>query len=322
MKRWKKRIHKIPEETLQQLKMTGGSVRVGVVKAVSPEEFDLGLYEHLGVKLDHTGQVQDGSEITPDPERGPWSRKNVEGWEEKHKDLPMVSYTIPIEVPNWGDWSKGSHTIEWEKKKYQVTYHHPQFLTIKSRVLGRNEDGYPLVRFLIERPVEVGKDGWLDTLFFYANLMVENTGAYDFYSTEATLRDYLAKERVAWQLFPADEGGKVVRLICNSTQIHERRDIKRIEERVETLQSLRPQKLVIGTDGFQSYFGAVVRNDLVVFENVRYGNAIYVMNEQWKTLTKRSRSELMASKPGQFTRITHTRGWKRRLKNEVQRRLA
>ncbi len=27
MKKWKKRVHKIPEETLQQLEVSGGSVR-------------------------------------------------------------------------------------------------------------------------------------------------------------------------------------------------------------------------------------------------------------------------------------------------------
>ena len=47
--------------------------------------------------------------------------------------------------------------------------------------------------------------------------------------------------------------------------------------RYEFFMSLNPEKLVYSSSGFQRHFGTIVKDDLVVFENVHNGNAIYVM---------------------------------------------
>ena len=60
-------------------------------------------------------------------------------------------------------------------------------------------------------------------------------------------------------------------------------------------------------------------DDLVVFENIDYGNAIYVMYEDWQELSQKSRVELRASQDN-FTRIQHTKHWKYRLRAEIKKR--
>jgi hypothetical protein len=94
-----------------------------------------------------------------------------------------------------------------------------------------------------------------------------------------------------------------------------------VEERYEFLMGLKPQQLVYGTSGLQRYFGALIRDDLIVFENVRYGNAIYVMFEDWQELSKRTRAELLSGRYGKnFERVMHGAGWKGKTRRIVAER--
>ena len=61
------------------------------------------------------------------------------------------------------------------------------------------------------------------------------------------------------------------------------------------------------------YFGAICEDDFIVFENTRYGNAIYVMYEAWPELSKRSRIDLLKGPRDDFERIEHNRGWEDRV---------
>ena len=60
------------------------------------------------------------------------------------------------------------------------------------------------------------------------------------------------------------------------------KDKKDITERYDYLMSLKPKKLIYGASGLQRYFGALITDNLVIFENIEYGNAIYVMYDNWE----------------------------------------
>ena len=75
---------------------------------------------------------------------------------------------------------------------------------------------------------------------------------------------------------------------------------------------------LIGTTGFARYFGAKFGEDFVAFENIRYGNAIYIMRENWQTLSQKSRIELMTGRYEEVIRIEHRRGWGARLSSYVR----
>lgn len=95
---------------------------------------------------------------------------------------------------------------------------------------------------------------------------------------------------------------------------------QRFEERYDLLEDLRPVAFVNGTGGFSRYFGAKFADDLVVLENTDYGNAVYVMFEEWETLSQRSRTELLAGGTNGFVRIIHKPGWETTLRELVARR--
>lgn len=64
--------------------------------------------------------------------------------------------------------------------------------------------------------------------------------------------------------------------------------------------------------GSSAYFGAQFADDVVVFENINFGNAAYVLYEGWKEMSKLSRTELLRDE-NSFDRIVHSKGWEKRL---------
>jgi hypothetical protein len=92
-----------------------------------------------------------------------------------------------------------------------------------------------------------------------------------------------------------------------------------MEQRLATFARLQPTHFVSGTSGFIRYFGAKYADDFVVFENVRYGNALYVIFERWQELSQRNRIDLLKGDREGFERIEHRDGWEDRLEAMLQR---
>ena len=79
--------------------------------------------------------------------------------------------------------------------------------------------------------------------------------------------------------------------------------------------SLKPKQLVFGESGLRRYFGAQIDEDLVVFENVQYGNAVYILFKEWKETSKLSRLELLSGIHGDtFERVVHVNGWEDKIR--------
>lgn len=79
---------------------------------------------------------------------------------------------------------------------------------------------------------------------------------------------------------------------------------------------------IVGFGGTSRYVGAKVASNLVVFENIHYGNAIYVIRRNWKTLSKMSRTELLTGHSQVIDRVIHSgSNWELKLKNIVKARL-
>ena len=54
----------------------------------------------------------------------------------------------------------------------------------------------------------------------------------------------------------------------------------------------------------------LLQNDIVILENVRYGNAIYIFYEDWQVLSKLTKIELRNEDSRKFDRISHSPNWK------------
>ena len=76
--------------------------------------------------------------------------------------------------------------------------------------------------------------------------------------------------------------------------------------------SLGAEKIIVGIDSFNGYIGAKLEDDIVVFDNVRFGNAVYILREDWETLSKKTKRELLQMK-GVAYRIPHLQGWRHKV---------
>ena len=124
-----------------------------------------------------------------------------------------------------------------------------------------------------------------------------------------------------WELLPIGERDVDINKFAAKFRLKKDSDIERLVDRYDVLVKLEPDEFISGTSGFRRYFGAKFADNLVVFENLEYGNAIYVMYEDWKTLSQKTRIELLKGDNRGFDRILHTKNWKVQLDFLVRKAL-
>jgi len=313
-----KNFRHVPQDVRQRLETFAlDDVVAACAKRLRPQ--DVGRYGRLGLRLEN-GQLVVPPPFVPDASAGKYSRFNVEGKEVIRRDLPKTQKEFCFYAPDWGDWSHGSHLVCHTRDVYQRDFIPPKEVELTITMLD-NRDGTFLVKFAIDQVINRRSADFEADLLYNLNILQENIGAADVFPSEATLADYSATIRVDWELLPVGQLGPheaVNRLLRGKRPITaEQRAI--MEERLGTFARLRPTHFISGTSGFIRYFGAKYANDFVVFENIRYGNALYVMFERWQDLSQRSRIDLLKGDREGFERIEHREGWEERLKAMLQR---
>jgi hypothetical protein len=152
------------------------------------------------------------------------------------------------------------------------------------------------------------------------NLLQENTGVCNLFKSDMTLEEYQKTISVAWEILPVGTRDQVLAKIYKLLKMTKSNDGV-IEERYDVLEKLKPINWVAGSSGMQRYFGAVFESNVVVFENVRYGNAIYLMKDKWEELSKKTRGELVRDFEKDIVRIIHRKGWQSNLRLEIKKAL-
>jgi hypothetical protein len=313
-----KNFRQIPDEVRRRLETFAlDDVVAACAKRLRPQ--DVGRYSHLGLRL-VSGQLVVPPPFVPDAGGGKYSRANVEGKEVIRHDLQKIQKEVCFYAPNWGDASNGMHLVCHTRDVYQRDFIPPKEVELAITVLD-DRDGSFLVKFAIDQVINRRSADFDAELLYNLNILQENVGAADVFESEATLADYAATIRVDWELLPVGQLGAheaVNRLLRGKRPVTaEQRAI--MEERLTTFSRLRPTHFISGTSGFIRYFGAKYADDFVVFENLRYGNALYVMFERWQELSQRSRIDLLKGDHEGFERIEHREGWEDRLEAMVER---
>lgn len=318
-----KNYRKVPEWITAKLDMLNSPFVVAACAQKLPKaEIEAGKFTHLGITLEK-GDIVCVKSFMPKYDAGRASKKNVEGEEIVLRDLPMVTKTFVVETPNYGDWSNGSHEVSMEREVYQREHVPPSENEISVELVGKEEadDNY-IFRFAVTEVMDTKAGDFENRLLFNLNLLLENVGAADVFASEATMQEYLKTLFVNWEILPPGEReGNINRILSN---LPEDPDIKKkVMDRYDFLAKLRPEAFIHGHGGFKRYFGAKFSDALVVFENVEYGNAIYVMYADWKEKSQQSRQELLAT--GQegktFTRIPHRERWKKEVQELLKKHL-
>jgi hypothetical protein len=319
---WKRNFIKLPpaaERTLTKQAAAGSGVVVAAcTKHIPLSAIRAGQYSHLGIGIDSSGAVVFPPQAAPHPLAGKYSERNANGQNITRRDLPKVQKTWHWTFPAFGDWSKpvtASHT----KDVYQVEYKAPEEAMINIELLKELAGSDPtyIFKFSIDRSLDPAAPEAASRLLAHINLLQENTGTSGVFPGDAGTSAYLQAAQVAWELIPVGNRDAVLLRLFSKTGKFDDEARRKAIERYDLLNSMRPQNWISGSTGFQRYFGAQFGNNLVVFENLAYGNALYLMKENWQALSRLSRGELIDKHSDKVMRITHTPGWQARLKAAV-----
>jgi hypothetical protein len=311
-----KNFRRVPNQIIERLQnFSLDDVVIATAKRLRPE--DIQKYSHLGLG------IANGNLIVPEPfvpnaSAGKYSKINIEGLDYKRIDLPKIQKEICFFASGWK--SRSTHLVCNTREVYQVDFVRPKEVELSITLLEEG-DGLYLIKFAIEQVINKHSPDFKEEILYNLNILQENVGSVDVFPSQATLADYAATIRVEWELLAADQLGAseaVTQLLAGKRHLTaEQRLI--MEERIAIFKRLRPTHFICGSSGFVRYFGAKYADDFIVFENARYGNAIYVMHENWQELSQKSRMDLLKGNREQFERLEHRDGWEDRLEAMLQR---
>ena len=319
---WKQNYLRIPDSILHKIgALPNDEFVVACVRRLRSLDAAGGLYAHLDIRVDQDRLVVP-ERIVPRPDVGRYSTYNVGGREIVRRDLPKVTKTYSWDAPNYGDWSKGSHEVSMDRDVNQREFLPPPELALTMEILAEEEVGDKqfVLRFTVGEMLDRRRPEFEQSLLFDLNLLQENVGGVDIFASDARLDEYLDTIYVDWELLPPGTREDTIARVLAGVKGPTEELRRKLVDRYRLLEELQPVAFVQGRSGFRRYFGAKFTEDLVTFENLEYGNAVYVMYEDWQTLSQLSRLELLSSARQGFTRVIHRDGWMDRLKKLIAQR--
>lgn len=321
MAKWKKSFKSIPPKTKAKID-TAKEDRLRVVagKKVDTADIEAGAYAHLKL-TDPSVDVGNRWEVVPDPTMGTRSKRNSEGWEVIRKDLPKYTKYFYHDIQNFGDGSTyGWSTVGIPREIYHRDSFPPYLFHIEVEIKERLRDGSLGVVFRIDESFDRTSETFSDDILFAINLLQENTGVHDI--SEDDDPDIIFTGELSWQLFPPGDVDEVIGEILKGSIRSEPPDKDEVRQRLELFEEFEPTQYLKGLGGNDHYVGAKYTDDLVVFENFKHGNALYVLYEDWEALSQLPRRDILRLPTSKFDRIIHTEGWQNRFAVLMQNELS
>jgi len=317
----RKNINKIPETIYKKLEtITSNEIVVGCAIKFRKEDILSGKLSGLGIKLDQNG-LQFPLSVIPSKDSGKYSNININGREIVRKDLPKEIHYNSVESPNYGDSYNGTHTVNLPYEKYPRDFQPPRELEILINCKDSKPDlSSYIIAFQIQEVLDKSTKDFKEKLFEDLNLLQENIGTFDIEAANIPITEYAKSLHVSWEILPPGTLDDIIqRIFHGKTPTTQEKNTAK--ERYDFFQSLKPKSLVFGQSGFRRYFGALLEDNLVVFENIEYGNAVYILFDKWEELSKLSRIDLLSGNFGtSFERVIHNTGWKSDVRNIVAAR--
>jgi hypothetical protein len=311
----KKNYLKVPRHLLDRLAaLAVDDIVVACVRHLSPAE--VGNYTHLNLRMAN-GRLVMPRPLMPSKLMGKYSRTNLYGKVVVRRDLPKEYKSFSVDAPNWN--GSGTHEVSWTREVYPRDFISPKYLTLSIEEIPQAAGtiGFT-VKFQIDQTLNRSASDFEADLLYNLNMLQENVGAVSIFPSAATLADYANTVQVQWEFLPPGNLDLVVLRLTQGMSALTATEAREIRERLTVLENLRPVKYVVGTSGFERYFGAKFAEDFVAFENLTYGNALYVMYENWPALSARSRIDLLKGPREGFDRLPHSGAWVKKLQRLVR----
>lgn len=318
MESWKKSFRTIPATVESELaKLASRNVQVLAGKKIDLQEIEAGKYSHLGLTL-QTASVGNDWGLIPGADVGKTSARNLEGWEVVRKDLPKYKKYFYQDIPIYGNAARnGWTTATIPRDVYHKDQFPPYLLQLNVLVQEKiNESKFGVV-FAVDQIFDREAPSFRDDLLFALNLLQENTGVIGLTSAENP--EFVFNTTLEWSVFPPGDIEKLASAWLGEHIKGTQRDT--VVERLRLFEQFKPVEYLRGMGGNDHYVGAKFADDLVAFENLKYGNALYVLYADWQELSQRPRSELLKLPHSHFDRIVHALGWEQKFAVLMQQEL-
>lgn len=234
---------------------------------------------------------------------GPVSKRNVYGVSIPLKNLPKETVYHEACIQ---DWHGEYHYIDIPYKRYPRKHIRPiceelTVIAIKGEL------------FLISRKLE-HSHSYENINKHIINLFLEYFGDCE------VLNDKLEKamqnipiRRVNWKILPE---GEYPWNRIKEAGIVSSRPQKALRQKLtfEFINQYNPSEITVGIGGFHGYVVfSFPDKEISVFEHLLYGNATYIFDKDWKTLSQLSKGEILHAGL-EKNRIIHREGWEHNIR--------
>lgn len=300
MTRRKLQLSKAVQRDLERI--DGPRIVVAAILTITVD--DAAKYELAGLSF-ASGLISVTEPAPPPRACGIWAKRNLDGWQEKRKELPKEMRDISNWAPNWN--GSGHHLVSRSVEAWPVEHHPARMLTLSATILEQLKDG-AIVRFRIDQPLDRADPEFVENLQFNLRLLREVVGSAQIYNADMSDEEFADLQFVDWELIPAGSGDRVLaRLATRKSATSEQIEVA--SQRLRVLEKLDHDGFIVGHGKFARYFGAKFGEKLLVLENLDYGNALYVFEENWEKLTQLNRTELIRRRDPGVHRLPHLPGW-------------
>lgn len=314
----RKNIHfrRVPDYIEQELSnIQSQHIIVAAIIDVTRSEIAIDAYRHLGILLSE-GNINLPETLQPDKLSGIYARRNRNGivWILKH--LPKVTKTYSFESPNFGDPAKGYHTTYWDRKVYQRSLEPPRDWDLSLSIISQDEDKMR-IKVAINNILDRNHPDFRKDLFFAINLLQEQ--CRDCHVFDAAISDEELKKitTVGWEIFPPGTMDRTFAIITQRLHNPSPERKREIQNRTSVINRLHPTEYIVGSGMNSRYFGAKFGENIVVFENIDYGNALYILFDNWQEISQMSRIDILKRHERDYIRIIHKYGWEKALKRHL-----
>lgn len=279
---------------------TGDAIRLGIRLSDEDEE----RLEEIGFA---DGWVE-GQSVLPDASLGPVSERNSEGDEIVHRDQPKETAHRQIEW-EWVEWhgpyrERNSKIVDVPYERYPRTPVPPHSMELVATTV--EEDQALIINEIFEYDPDDG-----DRLRHGINLLLEIFGKCEVFTEDLEGIAIPEVQRLNWKILP--EGrypwGDIEPHVEHIVRDKSDRERSVYFHRWRKIVEFDPEFVAVGRAGFRGYliFG-FPEDETYVLESAYYGNATYILGEDWDTLSHMTKAELLEDDLHE-DRIIHREGW-------------
>lgn len=258
-------------------------------------------------KIGFTKNIIEGDSILPTP-IGKITTFNARGKEVKRPDLPKETYHVTYNSTTY-DWHKQPHYGTKTRTALRVAREYipapSVFLTLA------NING----EFHIISPVIYINDKNSEYNLHVINLLLECFSEFELFDNTKTPLKTTNFRKIQWEVLPRGvyPWAKVSVMIKSGTANLDEGEAAIIKYRLAYMNTYKPDFIGVGHGGFNGYFVfGFEKKNVYILESIYLDNATYIFSDDWESLSKLTKNEIINSNL-EHVRIIHDKKWKKNI---------